>query len=199
MMTADIHPTAFVAEGVELGDGVVVGPHATIDGAGARIVIGDRCMIGPGARIGQAGFGYFADGPGIKFTLKTHDFGVVLEEDVSIGANTCIDRGSWRDTVIGAGSKIDNLVHIAHNVIVGKRCLIVAQAEISGSVMLGNDAYIAPGALVRERLLIGACSVVGMGAVVTKDVPTATTVAGVPARVIGPANGPPPPPAGHES
>lgn len=176
---------------------MAIGPLASIDGDGSRIVIGDRCVVGPGARIGQEGFGHVQSESG-DFVLRPHTFGVVIEEDVSIGANTCIDRGSWRDTTIGAGTKIDNLVHIAHNVIIGKRCLIVAQAEVSGSVVLEDESYLAPGALVRERLVIGTRSVVGLGAVVTKDVRPRVTVAGVPAREIGPANGPPPPPAGRE-
>lgn len=196
-MTTYVHPTAHIGVGVELGDRVWVGAHVSIDGERAGVLIGNGCVIGPGTRIGQAGFGYELDEAG-AFCAKDHPYGVVLDENVHVGANACIDRGSWRLTRIGAGTKIDNLVHIAHNVVIGRNCLVVALAEISGSVTIEDAAYIAPGARVRERLTVGARSVVGLGAVVVKDVPADVTVAGVPARVIGPADGPPPPPKGHE-
>lgn len=192
MTLPTITPTIHVGPNVHFGEGVVIGPFVSIDANGAPITIGDRCVIGPGVRIGQQGFGYADNGRG--WEPKAHPFGVIIEDDVTIGANTCIDRGSWRATHIRAGSKIDNLVHIAHNVIVGRECLIVALAEISGSVELGDRSYVAPSACIRERLSIGAGAVVGLGAVVTKDVPELVTVAGVPARILGPADGPPPPP-----
>ena len=194
-----IHPTAHIGPGVIFAGGgdISIGAHASIDGEGTTIIIGDGCRIGPGARIGQAGFGYVRGVDG-AYTDKEHAFGIVLDENVHVGANACIDRGSWRLTRIGAGTKIDNLVHVAHNVVIGRDCLIVAQAEISGSVTVEDGAYVAPGARVRERLTIGAGAVIGLGAVVVKDVPPNVTVAGVPARELGPADGPPPPPKGHE-
>ena len=93
-----------------------------------------------------------------------------------------IDRGSWRDTVIGSGTKINNLVHIAHNVITGKHCLIAAGAKICGSVDIGNFAEIWTGANIKEHIKIGEGAVIGMGAVVIRDVPPHTTVVGNPAR-----------------
>lgn len=186
-----IHETAVIGRDVVFVDrsSVEIGPFVSLEGA---VTVGRRVRISAGARIGQDGFGYEA-GP-IGWVEKPQRFGIVLHDDVHVGANACIDRGSWRDTVIGVGSKIDNLVHVAHNVVVGARCLIVAQSELSGSVDVGDDAYVAPGALVREHLVVGARSVIGLGAVVVKDVPEDVTVAGVPARVTGPANGPPAPP-----
>lgn len=153
-------------------------------------------MIGPGARIGQIGFGYAYDDEA-GWMQKPHKHGVHLDENVHVGANTCIDRGSWRNTTIGAGTKIDNLVHIAHNVQIGRRCAIVAGAEISGSCVLEDMVYVGPCASIRERLTIGEGSIVGMGAVVVKDVAPHTIVAGVPAREFGPVTEwPPPPPEG---
>lgn len=193
-MTAQVHPTAYVDSMAVIGSGTVIGPFVSIEGP---VVIGRRCRISAGARIGQEGFGYVRGDDG-TWTAKPHRFSVVIGNDVHVGANACIDRGSWRDTVIESGAKIDNLVHVAHNVLIGRDCAVVACAELSGSVELGAGAYIAPGALVRERLVVGAGAVVGLGAVVVKDVPERITVAGVPARPIGAADGAPPPPKGRE-
>ena len=167
-----------------------MGPHASLDG---RVIVGERCRIEAGARIGQRGHGYTYGGD-LGWVEKAHNFGVVLGDNVYVGANTCIDRGSWRDTRIGNGTKIDNLVHVAHNVQIGVDCMIIAQSEISGSVVLGDRVYLAPGALIRERLTVGSGSIVGMGAVVVKDVDRQVVVAGVPARVVGPVTDWPPPP-----
>lgn len=184
-----IHPTAFVHVDVWVGQDVFVGPHASVSCA----VIDDGCQIQSGARIGQMGHGFSFD-PEDGWTPKDHPFGIVLERDVFIGANTCVDRGSWRDTRIGRGTKIDNLVHIAHNVFTGSDCCLIAGAEVSGSCQLGDRVYIGPNACVRERLEIGEGCIVGMGAVVTKDVAPGMIVAGVPARVFGPVTEWPPPP-----
>ena len=174
-----VHPSAYVADDVYLGKDVYIGPHASISCA----VVNDGCQVGPGARIGQMGHGFTFD-EDRGWAPKDHAFGVVLGRDVYVGANTCIDRGSWRDTHIWDGTKIDNLVHIAHNVIVGRHCMIIAQAELSGSVNLADRVYVGPHATVRERLFVGEGSIVGMGAVVTKDVAAGVIVAGVSAHVI---------------
>lgn len=198
--TARIHPTAHIGDDVVVGRNVVVGPHAVLDGDDGEgyVDIGDDCVIGPGCMIGQVGFGYVYDDEA-GWMQKPHSFGVRLHRNVQVGANTCIDRGSWRTTVIGTGAIIDNLVHIAHNAKIGGRCAIVAQAEISGSVELGYKVYVGPCASIRERLKIGQGSIVGMGAVVTKDVDPGMIVAGIPARVLRPVDEWPPPPPDESS
>lgn len=200
-MRSFVHPTAHVGPDVQLGDGCHVSAHASIEGP---VRIGWGVFIGPGARIGSPGFGYEwvpePDNPDPRryWKWKSHDYGVVLGDFVDVGANACIDRGSWRDTVIGAGTKIDNLVHIAHNVVTGRDCMVIAGAEISGSCVLEDRAYVAPKACVRERLTLGEECIVGLGAVVVKDVPARMIVVGNPARVMKAVDEwrPPPPPEG---
>ena len=140
-----IDPGAVIGRGAEIGAGTVVGANAVIGpgvrigrdgaiGAGTTILaalIGDRVIIHPGARIGQDGFGYLPSPRGHQKIPQTRR--VIIQDDVEIGANTTIDRGSTRDTVIGEGTKIDNLVQIAHNVSIGRHCLIAGQSGISGS------------------------------------------------------------------
>lgn len=191
-----VHPTAQIGPEVSIGRGTEIGAHVSIEG---KVSIGWNCRIGPGTRIGQPGFGYtWDDGPEWRgWHEKKHDWGVVIGDDVHIGANTCIDRGSWRNTVVARGARIDNLVHVAHNAIVGRYSVLVAGSEVSGSCELAEMVYVAPNAAIRERLRVGYRSIVGIGAVVTKDVPAGMVVAGVPARVLGPVTEwPPPPPEG---
>jgi UDP-3-O-[3-hydroxymyristoyl] glucosamine N-acyltransferase len=181
-----------------VGDDVVMHGHVHIEG-GARVnhaTLDDGVYIGPNAIIGHGGLGYDWV-PGAGWVYKTHAHRVHLMENVHVHANTCIDRGSWRDTVIGPGTKIDNLVHIAHNVMTGAQCMIVAGAEVSGSCVLDDRVYIGPNACVRERLSLGEGCIVGMGSVVTRHVPPGMVVAGCPARVLKAVEQwPPPPPEG---
>jgi UDP-3-O-[3-hydroxymyristoyl] glucosamine N-acyltransferase len=150
---------------------------------GHDVRVGNDCIIQAGAIIGEDGFGYYRDETG-RWVQKDHKWTVVIDSDVHIGANACVDRGSWRDTHIQQGVRIDNLVHIAHNVIIGRNAIVVAGAELSGSVVVGVGAWIGPNACIKERVQIGEYALVGMGAVVTQDVAPNTTVAGNPARVI---------------
>jgi UDP-3-O-[3-hydroxymyristoyl] glucosamine N-acyltransferase len=173
-----VHPSA-VVEG-EVGKGSVVGPGAYV---GATATIGRNCRIGPGAVIGSEGFGYERDGDG-RWVQKMSRFGVEIGDDVHIGANVCVDRGSWRDTEIMKGCRIDNLVHIAHNVVLHANVVVVAQAMVAGSVEVGVGAWIGPAASVIQRITVGHGALVGMGAVVTRDVDPDVTVVGSPARVI---------------
>ena len=141
--------------------------------------------------IGNAGFGFFRTSDG-SWHRNPHKYGVKIGKDVEIGQFTAIDRGSYRDTTIGDGTKIDNLVHIAHNVITGRNVVIIAGAIICGSVEIGDGAYIGARAVIREHCKIGEGAFVAMGAVVTKDVPPRLAVRGCPAQVYGPAIIPPP-------
>lgn len=161
-------------------DGVSFYPGVTLVG---DVTIGDGSRIGPNTSIGQSGFGYdeLEDG---TWRPKNHMKGVRIHDDVEVGANTCIDRGSWRHTVIGKGTKIDNLVHIAHNVHVGRNCLIVAQAMIAGSVVLEDGVWVGPGARINQRLRVSSRAFIGTGAVVTRNVDSENVVAGIPARYI---------------
>jgi UDP-3-O-[3-hydroxymyristoyl] glucosamine N-acyltransferase LpxD len=161
-------PGAYAHETAVIGKNCVLGAHVWI---GIGVVVGEGCVIQPGAKIGQDGFGYERDEDG-RWVPKEHEFTVRLGNDVHIGANTCIDRGSWRDT------------HIAHNVVVCSDAMIVAGAEVSGSVTVGADAWIGPNACIMQRVVVGPGALIGMGSVVLKDVRAHTTVAGNPARVI---------------
>jgi UDP-3-O-[3-hydroxymyristoyl] glucosamine N-acyltransferase len=171
-----IAPLTVIGEGVVLGADCRIGSHVTISHA----LIGDRVVIYPGARIGQDGFGFAITGEGF---LSVPQLGrVVLEHDVEIGANTTIDRGSLHDTHIGAGSRLDNLVQIGHNVRLGRGCVIVAQAGISGSTVLEDHVMVAGQAGLTGHLRIGRRARIGAQAGVMADVPAGADVVGSPAQ-----------------
>ena len=186
---------AVVGSAAILGDGVSVGAHCAIGdgvsvGAGSRFwpgvtvysgsTIGARTLIHAGCRIGCDGFGYvFRDGAHQKIP---HVGRCIIGDDVEIGANTTIDRGSIDDTVIGSGTKIDNLVHIAHNVRIGEKCLVMAQVGIAGSVTVGDGAILAGQVGVSGHLSIGAGARLAAQAGVFGDIPAGETWSGYPAR-----------------
>ena len=189
-----IEPGAVIGARAEIGTGTVIGANAVIGhdvrigrngyvGAGAVVIhslIGNRVVLHPGVRIGQDGFG-FAMGPGGH--LKVPQIGrVVVQDDVEIGANTTIDRGANRDTVIGEGTKIDNLVQIAHNVEIGRHCIIVSQVGISGSTKLGDYVVLAGQAGLVGHLKIGTGAQIGAQAGVSNDVPAGARYMGSPAK-----------------
>lgn len=203
--TAAVDPTAILGEGVEIEAGAVIGARAEIGARcriGANAVIGDGAVLGeetviganasvthaligkrvviyPGARIGQPGFGFEVSAEGI---VKVPQLGrVLIGDDVEVGANTTIDRGSGPDTVIGKGTMIDNLVQIGHNVVVGDGCILVSQVGISGSTRLGNYVVLAGQAGLSGHLTIGDRSVVGPQGGIVKDLPPDSRVMGTPA------------------
>ncbi|MBK9109638.1 MAG: UDP-3-O-(3-hydroxymyristoyl)glucosamine N-acyltransferase [Saprospiraceae bacterium] len=193
---AGVHPTAIINEEAQIGSDVSIGAYCVIGkctiGDGCMIhshcvihdqsIIGKRVLIKSHTTIGSDGFGYSKalDGNYIKFP---HLGGVILEDDVEIGSNTCIDRGTLGNTIIGANSKIDNLVHVAHNVKLGKNCLVIANVLIGGSTELGDHCWIAPSATLRDGLKIVSGVTIGMGALVTKDLDVPGIYMGSPAKI----------------
>ncbi|MBA3045807.1 MAG: UDP-3-O-(3-hydroxymyristoyl)glucosamine N-acyltransferase [Euryarchaeota archaeon] len=182
---AKIHPNSYIGPHVyigksEIGEGSIIHANVSIY---SKVMIGKRVTVNSGTVIGADGFGYERneDGDLIKFPNVA---GVVIEDDVDIGSNTCIDRGTLDSTFIGRGTKIDNLCHIAHNVIIGKNCSVIAQSMIGGSVVIEDYSWVAPSACIRDGITIGKNSVVGLGAVVTKSVGENQIVMGVPAKPI---------------
>lgn len=172
----------YVAPGATIGPGVMIGRNGSI-GAGARIsfaLIGDRVKIYAGAVIGEPGFGAAA---GPKGVVDLPQLGrVILQDGVTIGANTCVDRGAWDDTVIGENTKIDNLVQIAHNVNIGRNCVLAAHTGISGSVSVGDGCQFGGRVGIADHLTIGAGARLAAAAGVMKDVPAGETWGGFPAR-----------------
>ncbi len=192
--TTEIGPLCVIEAGARIGPGCRIGPCAVI---GIGVVIGRDCRIGahasishalvgarvyvyPGARIGQEGFGF---GPTKTGFLTAPQLGrVILEDDVEVGANTTIDRGSIRDTLIGAGSRLDNLVQIGHNVVLGRCCVVVAQAGIAGSTVLEDFVQVGGQAALNGHLRIGRGARIGAQAGVMSDVSSGMEVVGFPAQ-----------------
>ena len=184
---AVIGPGATIGAHTRIGEGAVIGAGVAI-GASCRIgaqvsishaILGDRVTIHPGARIGQPGFG-FAVGPA-GFVTVPQLGRVLIGDDADIGANATIDRGSTGDTVIGPGSRLDNLVQIGHNVRLGRGCVVVAQAGISGSTVLEDFVTVAAQAGLTGHLRIGTKARVGAQAGVMSDVEAGSDVVGSPA------------------
>jgi UDP-3-O-[3-hydroxymyristoyl] glucosamine N-acyltransferase len=189
-----VEPGAVVGAGAEIGRTTLIGP-GTVIGPGVRVgrdavvaanvtishaLIGNRVVIHPGVRLGQDGFGFV---PGAAGHTKIVQIGrVIIQDDVEIGANTTIDRGSNRDTVIGEGTKIDNQVQIGHNSVVGRHCLIAGQVGISGSVTIGDFVMLGGHAGIRDNVTIGNGAQVAAAAGVGSDIPAGERWVGTPAR-----------------
>jgi UDP-3-O-[3-hydroxymyristoyl] glucosamine N-acyltransferase len=191
--TAQIDKRAILGENVSIGhhvvieEGVIVGENTKI---GHNTVIykntkiGKAVVIGSNCTIGAEGFGYEKNEIG-NFEHIPHAGNVVIEDYVFIHNNSCIDRAVIGSTVIGENTKIDNLVHIAHGVKIGKNSLIIANSMVGGSTKIGDNSWLAPSSSILNKLSIGNDSIVGMGAVVLKDVIENTTVVGNPAKPHG--------------
>lgn len=190
----EIGAYAVIEAGAVLGPRCIVGPHAHIGancvfGAECRIfshvtathcLAGDRVTLNPGCRIGSEGFGFATTAQGEHLTVPQLGR-VILGDGVEVGANACIDRGSGNDTVVGAGTRLDNLAMLGHNVRIGRGCIIVAQAGIAGSTTLGNFVVMAAQAGMSGHLTIGDGARIGAQAGVMTDVPPGVDVLGSPA------------------
>lgn len=139
--------------------------------------------FGLGATYGKEGFGFVRDEKGFLIPMP-HQGNVVIEADVVIGANTCIDRAAIGSTIIGQGTKVDNLVHIAHGAKIGKHCLIVAGAVIGGSAEIGDFCFVGINASILQKVKIGDRCIIGAGAVVLEDVENDSVMIGNPARLL---------------
>jgi UDP-3-O-[3-hydroxymyristoyl] glucosamine N-acyltransferase len=167
---------AVIGAGCAIGRNCSIGPHVSVQCA----LIGNEVILHPGARIGQDGFGYAPSSTGLQKIVQIGR--VILQDRVEVGANTAIDRGAMDDTVIGEGTKIDNLVQIGHNVRIGRHSVIVALVAIAGSVTIGDQVMIGGGTTIAGHLTIGSgAQIAGMSAVAS-DVPAAARWGGIPAR-----------------
>lgn len=181
---SEIHPSAKIGQNVVIEDGCkitegVIIEHNVVIHSGTRI--GKNSRIRSCSSIGGDGFGFerLEDGRPLRFP---HLGGVVIGENVEIGSCTAVACGTLSDTVIDDYVKIDNLVHIAHNCLIKKGAFIIACAEISGGVVVGENAWIAPNSCTHQKITIGDNAIVGLGAVVTKNVASNTVIAGNPAK-----------------
>ena len=190
-----IQPFAVVEADAEIGDGTIIYPHVYV---GKRVkvgkdctlrssatvredcILGDRVILQSGAVIGGDGFGYITQNGRHSRVLQTGN--VILEDDVEIGNNTCIDRATVDSTIVGKGTKIDNLVHLGHNDILGENCLVVAQVGISGSVTAGHNVTFAGQTGTVGHITIGDNCVFGARSGITNNVPSGSFMAGFPAR-----------------
>ena len=185
-----IGPEAQIGRGTRIAAGAVVGFRVAIGrdcfvGPGASVthaLIGNRVIVHAGARIGQDGFG-FAMGPSGHY--KVRQIGrVIIQDGVEIGANTTIDRGALKDTVIGEGTKLDNLVQIAHNVVIGRHCVIAAQTGISGSTVLEDFVAMGGQCGTVGHIRIGAGAQIAAQSGISCDIPRGEVWGGYPAKPI---------------
>lgn len=188
-----ISPTAEIGENVYIGPGTVIGEHCRI-GDGTiidanvtiyhKVTIGKNCRISSGAVIGADGHGYVLD-ENNRYKKIRHMGGVVIGDNVDIGANSCVDRGVLDDTTIGDNTKIDNLVQVAHSAVVGCNCMITAGAVICGSCIVKDDCWLAPGVVIRNGVHVARHNQIGMNAVVYRSIKQTDTVyAGNPATAV---------------
>ena len=190
-----IHQSAVIHCEAEIVTNIYIGPNTYVGkckiGAGSiihgncylydNVTVGENVVIHANTVIGSDGFGYQRNEDG-SFEKFPHIGGVIIEDDVEIGANTCIDRGALGNTIIRNGAKIDNLVHIAHNVVIGRNTAVIANAMIGGSAVVGENTWIAPSASIRDQVTIGNNVTIGMSSLVTKSIPDDEVWIGSPAK-----------------
>ncbi|OMO76729.1 hypothetical protein CCACVL1_15476 [Corchorus capsularis] len=185
---AIVHSKSVLGANVHVGSGTIIAPSVAIgqftkigyNAALSNCTVGDSCVIHNGVCIGQDGFGFFVDEDG-NMVKKPQMLNARIGNHVEIGANTCIDRGSWRDTEIGDHSKIDNLVQIAHNVIIGKNCMLCGQVGIAGSVMIGDYVVLGGRVAVRDHVSITSKVRLAANSCVTKNITEPGDYGGFPA------------------
>ena len=171
-----LYPHAYVGKRVKIGQNCTLYPNTTVR---EDCVLGDRVILQSGAVIGGDGFGYITQNGKHSKVLQTGN--VVLQDDVEIGCNTCIDRATVDSTIVGKGTKIDNLVHLGHNDVLGENCLVVAHVGISGSVTVGNNVTFAGQVGTVGHITIGNNCVFGGKAGITNNVPDGSVMGGYPA------------------
>jgi UDP-3-O-[3-hydroxymyristoyl] glucosamine N-acyltransferase len=189
--TTTVNSKARISENVYIGPNCYIGECIISDGVqiigncfiNDNVIIGKNVQIGANCSIGLDGFGYQMNEEKVweKFP---HIGGVIIEDNVEIGSNTCIDRGTIGDTIIKKGVKIDNLVHIAHNVFIGESSMVIANAMIGGSTKIGENVWIAPSSSIRDGVELEDSSFIGLGAVITKSIPNGQVWVGNPGRNI---------------
>lgn len=187
-----IDPSARIGKQVTIGNSCTIGPNVTIgDSTEIRnnvviwegVEIGRCCLIKSGTVIGEKGFGFDFEQDNTPYQIP-HLGSVVIGDHVEIGALNTVVRGTLKHTVVEAHVKTDDHVHIAHNCVIGKKTLITACAEISGSTRIGKECWLGPNCSIMNNITIGDCCFIGLGAVVRKDAPPGSVLAGNPARII---------------
>ncbi|CAA3025074.1 probable UDP-3-O-acylglucosamine N-acyltransferase 2, mitochondrial [Olea europaea subsp. europaea] len=183
-----VHSKSVVAANAYIGSGSIVGPAVTV-GQSTRLgynvvltncTIGDFCVIHNGVCIGQDGFGFLVDEQG-HMVKKAQNLEARVGNHVEIGANTCIDRGSWRDTVIGDHSKIDNLVQVGHNAVIGNNCIVCGQVGIAGSATIGDYVTLGGRVAIRDHVCIASKVRLAANSCVTKNINESGDYGGFPA------------------
>ena len=180
---ASVGARSRLAAGVVIERSVVIGEDCVL---GANVVchegtrLGNRVVLKAGAVIGGQGFGYLPTTEGHQ--KIPHNGACILEDDVEVGSNSTVDRGSLDDTVIGRGTKIDNLVHVAHNIRIGERCLLMATTGLAGSVRIGNQVIVAGGVGIADHVRVGDGAMISARSTVIRDIPAKSVYGGYPAR-----------------
>lgn len=176
--SSTINSLVYVGSNVRIGKNCIIHPGVIIHD---NTIIGNNVCIHSGAVIGSDGYGFEKDESG-NWEKFPQIGNVEIDDDVEIGANSCIMKGTLSATKLGMGSKIGNLVNIGHNVIIGSNCIILPQTVVAGGVNIGNNVFISMGSIIRDAITINANAVIGMGSVVTKNVLKNITVIGNPAK-----------------